>query len=281
MKFIKSHVFQRNFFTYNKSSTNNCSLIFLHGVFGSSNNFRSIAQRISDETNNQSICLDARCHGNNHFKNNKSYDAINYNLMSSDLHEFINKELANKKIILIGHSMGGKTVMNFALNYPNLVKSVVVIDIAPESMNTENNSFLVSIINSLSEIDLRTNDRQYVLNQLKQKISDKNIVQFLMTNLIKKGESGFDFKFNLQLIKNNIDDLISFPGHSSKTYDYPTLFIKGQKSNYINEFSELSIEKYFKQYSLKVIENAGHWVHFDNPNAFIQILTDFIRMNST
>ncbi|MEI6816959.1 MAG: alpha/beta fold hydrolase [Bacteroidota bacterium] len=240
------------------------SLVILHGVFGSSDNWQTIAKRLSD--NYSVYTLDARNHGQSPHDN-----ALNFDGMAEDLIEFIDDN-ALLNPILIGHSMGGKTVMAFADKYPDEAKNMVVIDIGPKNYPIHHRQIIDALL-SINFTILKT--RKDVEMELGKTIPDFGTRQFLMKSLYWKNDTELDWRFNVQAIKDNINEIGIGQLHNHP-YLKPTLFIKGDKSNYILEEDWDDILKLFPHAKLCTVKNAGHWVHADNPEGFMECLNDFL-----
>jgi pimeloyl-ACP methyl ester carboxylesterase len=192
--------------------------------------------------------------------------------MAMDLKEFIEThQLEN--VILLGHSMGGKTVLFFEQMYPHLVQKIIVADIAPRAYEPHHDSVLIAL-NAVDFTEINT--RKDAENILSQYISDFGTKQFLLKNIYWKEDETkqMAWRFNLKVITaeyNNIS--VRVPDFRSDT---TTLFIRGEKSNYISDEDEKDIASRFSNYQLKTIANSGHWVHAEQPEAFFNCVIDFI-----
>ncbi|PVD31683.1 hypothetical protein C0Q70_07101 [Pomacea canaliculata] len=219
------------------------------------------------------VTLDARNHGES------GHDPkINYLLMRDDLLRMMDA-MGVEKAILLGHSMGGKTVMCFALSKPERVSSLIVVDTAPvispggkmfKLYAEEMKNADISSISSLTEA------RNKVGNALKAVVSDVGIQQFLLTNLTQSENKTIAWRVNLDAIIDNVDDICSFPEFAS-TYDRKVLFIGGSDSEHIHESAKPIIRKLFPTAAIEYISNAGHWVHADKPEEFLQKVKEFIH----
>jgi len=236
--------------------SSNC-IIILHGLFGSLDNWFSIGKDLSDEF--EVHLVDLTNHGKSYHTN-----VHNYELMSRDLHNYINyHQIQNPSII--GHSMGGKVCMYFAINYSQLIKNLVVIDIAPKKYKNEHET----IINALSKVSKQKVDsRKEAADILDNYNIPKHISQFLLKNLFWDEHENLTFRFNLNAIKNSIDYLLDFPVEFD-TVKIKSFFIRGSKSTYINQDDLKFINKKFSNSTLIDIFDAGHWIHFDQRKQFI------------
>jgi pimeloyl-ACP methyl ester carboxylesterase len=238
-------------------------LIVLHGFFASSRNWRHIAKKLAE-----CWCVyvpDARNHGLS------PHDAVmNYEVMAYDIAQFIMQHnLTN--VSLLGHSMGGKTAMWFALNYPQLLKNLIVVDIAPINYR---HSFY-PLIESLKNIPLaELTNRKQAECILAHLISDLSYRQFLLQNLILKNSGHYEWRIDLNIFQHNADHITAFPdATNTPPFNGRALFIAGQNSQYIPENSTTLL---FPNSQLKIIADAEHWVHTQQPHAFINAVADFL-----
>lgn len=242
-------------------------LIILHGLFGQSDNWNTLAKRFG-ENSFRVFTIDQRNHGLSPHS-----EEWNYEVMADDLSEFISEHQL-KDPILIGHSMGGKTVMFFELKYPNIAKKIIVADIAPRAYESHHDSVLkalnavdFSVIKTRKEAEAVMNDH----------ISDFGTKQFLLKNIYwKDSETGLmDWRFNLKVIDKEYQNIgVEVPDSSSNV---ETLFIRGEKSNYITEKDFPDIERRFPYYKLVTIKDSGHWIHAEKPNEFFEAVMEFIK----
>lgn len=244
-------------------------VIILHGLLGSLDNWQTIAKHISTVPYSVFI-LDQRNHGRS-----PHTDEFNYDLLSHDLFEFFEQEKIERAHI-IGHSMGGKTAMKFALEHADKVSKLIVVDIAPVEYADRHNE----VFNALFAADVNhSNSREEVETKLREKLDNDEItVQFLLKSLTRaeNGQSGFQWRFNLDSLSKNYSE-ISAAIMSSKQYVGETLFIKGEKSLYINTENYDCIEKLFPNNKLVEIKGAGHWVHAEKPQEFLKEIISFLE----
>ena len=240
-------------------------ILILHGFLGSGDNWMSVAKKLSQ----QDFCIhliDQRNHGRSFHS-----DEFNYELMCGDLYNYINYYKI-KKPILIGHSMGGKTVMKFSLNFPEHVSKLFVIDTSPKFYPAHHSY----IIDAIKKIDFNILDnRKKIKSELEKWITDKGVLQFIMKNIYWKEEGLLDFRFNLKSLSNNIN-IIGEEIKSLNKFNELTYFFRGEKSNYILDSDNHIILKYFPNSKVISIPNAGHWLHADNPTTFISKLLGLI-----
>ena len=240
------------------------SLIILHGLFGSLDNWYSIAKELS--LSFQVHIIDQRNHGKSFHDNN-----LNYDLMSHDLYNYI-KYHGIKTPIILGHSMGGKTAMAFSFHYPNSLKKLIIIDIAPKKY-INNYHALISNLIKINNANLNSR-KQAQLNLEDQKI-DNQTIQFLLKNLFWKDEK-LQFRFNINAIENSINELMNF-NYLDNAWNGLCFFIRGSESKYILDSDKNLIKKYFLNSKLLTISKANHWVHFDQREQFIVELKKILK----
>lgn len=241
-------------------------VVILHGLFGMSDNWLSIAKKMADD-----FCfylIDQRNHGHS-----PHLDEMNYAVMADDLHAFcLEQNLSN--FSLVGHSMGGKVAMTFASKYTHLIKNLTIVDIAPKAYNS---SKFKIFIQAMMDIDLNTlSSRSAAEKQLAQTLNQPaHLIQFLLKNLYRNAERTFSWRINLAAIKTNLELLLGMEKLVTGNA-IPTLFIKGALSEYIRENDREIILNYFPKASIKELRGANHWVHATAPEMFIKTLHSFI-----
>ncbi|GAB2492185.1 MAG: alpha/beta fold hydrolase [Cytophagales bacterium] len=239
-------------------------LVILHGLFGSLDNWFSIAREL--EKHYTLYLVDQRNHGDSPHS-----DQWNYQVMVEDLKELLDDE-GLEKIYLMGHSMGGKTAMFFASAFPERVEKLIVADIAPRYYPIHHQT----ILEGLNSIDLKeTKSRKEADDQLAEYIQELGIRQFLLKSLGRNSE-GFVWKINLPVITKNIEEVGKALPEEAK-YAGPTLFLGGSNSNYIKQSDLTDLEKHFPNYELEFVANAGHWLHAERPEAVIEEVRKFLK----
>ncbi len=238
-------------------------LIILHGLFGSLDNWMSLAKKLGE--NFEVYIVDARNHGQSPHS-----EEFNYDVMADDLYEFI---LFHNIIdpIVLGHSMGGKTAMQFAMNYPNKLTKLIVADIAPKSYPVHH----TAIIDGMLALNLEiVNTRKAADQELSKHLNDVSTRQFLLKNLYWIEKEKLAWRFNLPVIKRDIE-IIGKGLENIQAFEKPTLFIRGEKSNYItlNDFE--SIKRIFTNTQIQTLD-SGHWVHAEKPTEFFNLLSTFL-----
>lgn len=244
-------------------------VIILHGLFGTLDNWQTIAKKLSDHFT--VFILDLRNHG----RSPQTDDDFNYQVLADDLAEFMQDHWIYEARI-VGHSMGGKVAMEFALNHPDSVKKLVVIDIAPKDYRSGHDD----IFDALIDIDLSTlTDRKeaetYLMNVLNNEVET---VQFLLKNLSRQTESeggGYEWKMNLPVLHRDYKNILKAP--DGEPFLKPTLFIRGGNSHYIKEEDKAVINEFFPKAEIRTIDGAGHWVHAEKPKELMEMLMWFLQ----
>jgi esterase len=239
-------------------------VLILHGLFGSSDNWQTFAKQLS--TNNcRVITADLRNHG-------LSLHAaeFNFDVMSADIKELFVEEGITSAIVM-GHSLGGKTAMQFAFQHPERISGLVVIDIAPRQYAVHHRQILDSLLSvNLSSIKSR-NEAEEVLAK---GIDEPSVVQFLMKSLYRKEKDQFAWRFNLGAINKHIEN-VGAAVYPVTAFEKKTLFVKGEKSNYISYEDEKEIFDRFTNVEIKTAPGAGHWVHAENPEWLLDEVVRF------
>lgn len=247
-----------------KESGQGRAVILLHGLFGSSDNWHSIAQRLAESFH--VFAVDQRNHGLSPHS-----AEMNYSLMADDLNEFMIAR-GIETAFVIGHSMGGKTAMQFALQFPERVEKLVVSDMAPRAYAPEHDKIFAALL----ALNLKSfSTRQEIEDTLASEIPSLNLRRFLLKNLGRNSVSEFFWKINLRGLWENylqLGNAISAPVPFAK----PTLFIRGEKSDYIGTADEPLIHELFPQSEIQTIVGAGHWVHADKPEEFLKRVLKFL-----
>ncbi len=259
----------------------NRAIIIVHGLYGASDNWLSVAGEL--KSNFRVILVDQRNHGRSPHSEEHTYEA-----MANDLLELM-QHLGLPRAIFMGHSMGGKTVMRFALQHPEMVEKLIVVDIAPKSYNSFSNYAQITadhqqIIQTLSDLDLaKYKDRHEIGEALKPAFPDKNLRSFLMKNLKRNHHGHYHWIINFETLKNNLEAIMDgFSDAHLKTgltHSQPeTIFIKGEKSPYIQDEDSLEIHRFFPGAQIVSIPNAHHWVHAEQHNLFVKTLKYFLEV---
>ncbi len=243
-------------------------LLVLHGLFGHQGNWGLHCKALAERY--RVIGVDLRNHGES-----PHAPELDYQAMAEDVRLLIETRGLGACTVL-GHSMGGKVAMQLALSYPALVKRLIIVDIAPvayQSMGPGHHR----VIEGMMTLDLTTAvKRADAEAHLAKHIEDEATLKFIMTNLARAEGGGLRWKLNVAAIKEQYDRLREKP-EGDAPFDKPVLFVKGSESGYIGAEHEQEILALFPQASVKIVMEAGHWVHADKPQAFQKIVFDFLE----
>lgn len=241
-------------------------IVILHGMFGMLDNWQWMARQLAKEY--MVFLVDLRNHGKSPHS-----DEFGYKIMAEDLHLFMEDNWLHEATI-IGHSMGGKVAMKFALEYPDMVDRLVIVDMAPKSYEGNHDKILKALkAFPIKEIESRSEAQEI----LQKAIPEKDVIQFLLKNLSRDKESGgYRWKMNLTVIIDHYKEILSHEP-SELIYEGPSLFLAGAKSNYVQEDEFPTYKNNFPAAQLTYIKGAGHWVHAEAPQDFLQNLLDFMK----
>jgi len=239
-------------------------LIVLHGLFGSSDNWHSAAQQLGVHW--KVYAPDQRNHGNS-----PKSPEMNYGVMAEDVAEFLQQE-GLKSCHVLGHSMGGKTAMQFALTYPERVQRLVIVDIAPRAYSPRHDAILQGLLGLQPS---RCQTRLQADAALAVAVPDKAVRQFLLKNLQGSPGGGFSWKLGLEQISGSYH-LLNDAIRSQPSFHGPVLFVRGESSDYLQATDLAEIKELFPQACLQTIPRAGHWVHVENPGAFQEAVVGFL-----
>lgn len=241
-------------------------LLIIHGFLGMSDNWKTLGSQFAANGFEVHL-LDLRNHGRSFHS-----DEFNYEMMVNDLLEYCNHYQLND-VSIIGHSMGGKVAMLFAVTYPEKVEKLIVADIGPKYYAPHHQDILAG----LNAVDFSQKpSRTEVEEILYPYIPDFGTRQFLMKNLFWKTPEQLDFRFNLEVFNKKIEEIgTALPEHA--IFEKPTLFIRGGNSKYIVETDLPKIKQHFPQFQLSTIPNVGHWLHAENPKLFFEETLEFLK----
>ncbi len=240
--------------------------IFLHGFLGMGDNWKTLGNKFA-KNGFEVHLVDQRNHGRS-FRS----EMFDYEVMAQDIKSYCDYYKLGK-IILLGHSMGGKTAMLFAAKYPEMISKLIVADIAPKSYPQHHQDILKGL-SSLNFKKIET--REDADNQLKNYISDVGVRQFLLKNLFRKTKDEFALRINLPVLIKNIDK-VGVALDQKYKFSGETLFLRGEKSGFIEGIDEISIKKQFPKASIKSVSKAGHWLHAENPKEFYDYVMRFLQ----
>jgi esterase len=239
------------------------SLIILHGLLGSSDNWHSLAREWSKRFH--VFSLDARNHGRSPHS-----DEFDYEVMANDVRQFMTDH-GLRSANALGHSMGGKTAMELAFSFPQLVDRLIIVDIAPKEYEPHHEH----IFEALFSLDLtKYSSRRQVEEALTPAIPNPSTRQFLLKNLRRTDVGSYEWKMNLDVINQHYGELNRAV---QGTFDKPTLFVRGERSDYIVESDLRGIKLQFPSAIVETIAGAGHWVHADAPAEIGEKVAGFLR----
>ena len=237
-------------------------MMILHGLFGFSDNWQSHAKKLADYY--RVILVDLRNHGRSKWSDDFSYD-----IMSDDIQMLV-EDLGLEDLILVGHSMGGKVAMHFAQKFPDYLEKLVVVDIGIKQYPMHHEHILAGIHSVTLD---NVGSRREAEAQLSVHIDSYGVKQFLLKNLywIEKGQLAW--RMNVHVLEREMNNILSsIPEIEVMT---PTLFIRGALSNYILDDDIDTIEHVFPDMELITIDEAGHWVHAEAAEEFLESLLGF------
>jgi len=244
-------------------------LIIMHGLFGQSDNWSTLAKQFAAQDFEVYI-VDLRNHGLSPHSN-----VWDYQVMSDDILELA-RDNNLQDIILLGHSMGGKVAMQFAVQHQELLDKLIVVDIAPKYYPPHN----LDVLEALNAVDFKViKNRKEVESVLSKYISDFGTKQFLLKNIYWKENDQLGWRFNLKVITDQIEIIGEITPNDS-TCSTPALFIRGEKSNYILDEDLNLIQEIFPFSTLETIAGAGHWVHAEKPKEFFECVIRFLAIKN-
>ena len=254
-------------------------IIIVHGLFGSSDNWMTTAKKLREHYH--IYIVDQRNHGNSPHS-----DEHNYESMKEDLAEFFEFHKIHRATV-IGHSMGGKTAMYFAADYPEKIEKLVVVDIAPvdylkrgTDSQFHQHAFILKCLKELQNYSF--SNRKDIADFLNKRLHDLSLVNFLLKSIRHNKETNsFYCRLNVNVLDSSLDEIME--GVNKDWFDdrlpitsYPVLFIEGEKSSYIGEDEQTQIRAIYPEAEFKIIPNAGHWLHAEQPLLFQQAIEQFV-----
>jgi esterase len=249
---------------YSRIEGSGFPMVLLHGLLGSSDNWRTVSKRLGQSYKVYSV--DLRNHGQSPHGGRMTYP-----VMADDLRELLERQEISEAHV-VGHSLGGKAAMQFAISYPDRVKKLVIVDIAPKAYPPSQRSILAALdqlelqsFKSFGEIDAA----------LAPAIPELAIRQFLMKNIARVPNSGFRWRIDIASIGKSYDHLTKaiIP---ARRYDKPACFVRGGRSDYIQDTDLPSIRAIFPRAELATIAGAGHWLHAEATDEFLRVLIAFV-----
>ena len=239
------------------------TLVIAHGLFGSKRNWQGLARNLSSDR--QVITVDMRNHGN-------SFHAVGHTYfdLATDLYNLCSN--LDAKVDVLGHSMGGKAAMVFALRHPSKLNRLLVADIAPVPYqhNPDDNIEIMQGLD-ISSFSRRSDAEKAMV----ETVSDPSVRAFIAQSLLIDPE-GNRWALNLEALSANMRDIVGFPQDLTGQFTGPTVFIRGENSNYVSDKYHPAIKRMFPHAEIIDIPNAGHWVHAENPRDFLVAVRNFL-----
>ena len=257
-------------------------VVFVHGLFGQGKNWTTIAKGLADS--HRVTLIDLPNHGHSPWT-----DRVDY----LDMAELVATELEQygEPVTVVGHSMGGKVAMQLALRRPELLRALVVVDIAPtdypvkggrtEDPDEEASPF-GAYIDAMRAMDLdAVQNRDDADEALRDVVPSRMVRSFLLQSLVREGVGaggGWRWRLNLDLLDRDLGELRGFPAppHGA-SFDGPVLWIAGANSTYVLPEDRPHMDALFPSTRLVKIKNAGHWVHSEQPEIFLETLRRFLE----
>lgn len=242
------------------------TVAFCHGLFGQGKNWTQVAKALSTE--HRAILVDMPNHGRSRWT--ETFDYIELADLVADAIR------PDAPLALVGHSMGGKIAMCLALRHPELVERLAVVDVAPVSYPSGRE--FVGYIETMRAMDLTAIERRAQAEEaLLEAVPDPAVRSFLLQNL-RRTEDGWQWQVNLDLLGEQMDGLTGWPGDrlGDTTYDGPVLWVGGADSDYIADEHDEEMDCRFPRNRRVLIKGAGHWVHSEQPEIFLEVLRRFL-----
>lgn len=238
-------------------------LVILHGLFGTLDNWQTVAKQWARER--QVVLVDLPNHGRS-----PHVDAADYAMQAQALAAFLSEQWMHE-VDLLGHSMGGKVAMRYALSYPDRVRKLVVVDMAPRRYAPGH----LDILSAMAGVPLgEAVTRSEIDARLAERIADPGVRLFLMKNLARKPRGGFRWKLNLEVLTRDYEQLLA--AVDGTPWSGEALFIRGADSDYVREPDWREIARLFPGAQSSTIAGAGHWVHADRPGELVESVSAFL-----
>lgn len=237
----------------------------LHGLFGSSDNWMGVAPRLAEQFH--VLASDLR-----NFGRSPHSSEMNYSLMANDVAEFLDAR-GLSEVFVLGHSMGGKVAMQFALQHPQRVRKLVVVDMAPRAYKPVHEPIFAALL----ALDLSSfQTLKQIEDALASSIPGLVLRRFLLKNIGRNSDGTLFWKMNLRGVADNYSHL-NEPITAETHFNKPTLFLRGGNSNHVAKADEMLIHQLFPQAEIQTVESATHWLHADAPEEFVQRVTEFVQ----
>ncbi len=242
-------------------------VVFLHGLFGQGRNFSRIAKALTPDY--RSVLVDLPDHGRSPWTDQVRYEAMADAVAATLLERYAGEPAGH----VVGHSMGGKVAMLLALRHPELVDRLVVVDISPAE--SDGAGEFEHLLDSLAALDLTSLTRRSDADEaLVEAIPDDRVRGFLLQNL-RSSTAGFSWQANLPLLRRDLATIGGFPALEG-CFDHPVLWVAGERSAYVQDEHADDMVRLFPRTTAVTIKGAGHWVHSEQPEAFVSALRVFL-----
>lgn len=250
---------------YNQFGDEGEAVVIVHGLFGSARNWQAIAKRLAGDY--RVFAVDLRNHGESPWT-----PTMTFSEMADDLRVFLDARGVERATV-IGHSVGGKTAMMLALEHPHRIEALVVVDIAPVAYDHSH----LALVEAMRTVDLSGIERRAQAEErLAEHIADAPTRLFLMQNVVTSN-GGLAWRINLDAIGAAMPELTGFPDETGHEYEGRALFLRGERSDYIDPSHQDAIFALFPQSEFAVIADAGHRVHAEQPDAFLESVVGFLE----
>lgn len=245
-------------------------VVFCHGLFGQGKNWTQAGKALSAD--HRVLLLDMPNHGRSPWT--ETFDYL-------ELADLVAAELGDEPVALVGHSMGGKIAMCLALRHPRLVERLAVVDVAP--VTYESGREFVGYIDTMRSVDLAALERRdqaeaALRDAVPHPVPGPVVRSFLLQNL-RRSDDGWRWQVNLDLLGEHMADLVGWPDEQlgDATYDGPVLWVGGARSDYISDEHAIEMDRRFPRNRRVMIKDAGHWVHSEQPEVFLEVMRRFLR----
>lgn len=239
-------------------------VVIIHGLLGSGRNWHTVAGRLGERY--RVIVPDMRNHG-------RSPHAASHHLsdMVEDVYELL-QDLDAVPAVVMGHSMGGLVAMEMAFRTPEVLQGVIVIDIVPRP----HRAGVSDVLEAMAQIQVNSLESKKEAEEALARAIDNPVVrQFVLTNLVVT-EAGLQWRINLPVLQAFLIESQAYRPSPTDVYEGPALFIRGGKSNYIQDDDFALIRHHFPRVRIETVEKAGHWVHYDAPDELMAIIEKFL-----
>ncbi len=244
------------------------NLVFLHGLFGQGRNWTAVAKALEPAAT--SLLMDLPDHGHSPWTDHFSYR----DMADSVAHDFSARLGSAAAVTVVGHSMGGKVAMVLALRHPELVKGLIVVDIAPD--DSSHGYGFGHIVHALRDLELdEVASRDEASEIMAEEVPDPRVRDFLLQNL-RRRKGAWAWQMNLDLLGDALPQISGWPDEVAGRYDGPVLWIRGERSEYVREEHFSRMMRFFPRTALLTVPGAGHWVHSDAPDAVVAGIRDFL-----